>query len=811
MFPSRATILKKAPSAHAPVAGQTRKGLWQTLGVALALVLLVYLHQAPLNAQGQGAVAAVEYGLLAAWIIGRARRGLGLPRTPIDGPLAALLLVGALSTVLSPTPRLGVEQLVLWLRMAFAFYALVSLLDAGWPHDVIVNALLLVGAVMLCDALNDVGGWLFERWRLRADGYPLLPTTLRIFGVAAHPNQLAAVVYLLLPFAIVRLWQARAPLPRAAWALWLLAADVVLFFTGSRAGWLGAGVGLGVCVTLLLCHAAPPTLATLPGWLRARWRTLSTTAAYLLLFGLLLLTQASQLATNRGGITHDSGRQQFWQSALDQLAQRPLLGGGLGTYALHYAATAPGTYSFVALYAHNWLLNTAAQLGLFGALALVALVVLGALALVSAVVRGPSAQTQVGRPMLYACCAGWSALLVQGIFDMPFSTALLFAMCAAALGVRLAQGRFTTETQRHRGAKDATASEDGQRGGHRFRRWRALVPAALCLLLGCMWWCGVTPALADDTYGDARAAAARGDWRAALALTEQAQARDPELGFYEGQRAYALAMLAQKGGDAEAARAAYARDALAEPGYVTAQLNYAALLLEAHDTGHAQALLEQMVARDAPWPLVQLMLARAYEQAGAVEQARQHFALMVQFDPAYRHTLGCAESALCNALPKTQPAAPVGLEDLKAQALGWEQPDRWMPLIEAHLARGELPQARYALTATSEPTRFAAPGLRERYGLATATYFERTGRPDAALRSLQSIAAPPADTQSYSLMYSKASLSDPLLPEVARLLDTPERVTVYAEIARLAAAQNDKALAGEASAFAKTLAARLAR
>jgi O-antigen ligase len=154
-----------------------------------------------------------------------------------------------------------------------------------------------------------------------------------------------------------------------------------LALTWSRGGWLAAGAGL------LVLLAARPTL-------RLRWLALAAGATIAVTIPLLGARWAWHLERLRDLLPAGGpfSRVAVWRVALQLVGAYPLLGTGLATFGPaydRYGAWAGGPE--YAPSAHNLLLHTAAELGIFGVVALVTLLAAGVLALIRWHRRSPAA------------------------------------------------------------------------------------------------------------------------------------------------------------------------------------------------------------------------------------------------------------------------------------------------------------------------------------------------------------------------------------------------------------------------------------
>jgi O-antigen ligase len=170
-------------------------------------------------------------------------------------------------------------------------------------------------------------------------------------------------------------------------------------FTARQLGWGIAALG-GLVLTLL---ALPPVRAVLPTLLNFQDYSMQ-------------------------------GRLRFWQAALEIFRDHPLFGVGLGNFAYVYPQY-QRDYIYYSVDPHSWVLQLAAELGLVGVLAVVA-VLAGFVTWLRRSWRGLQAGPVA---LLLACAVGGSLLHATVDFDYTFSatTALLGALLA--LGTYLAQ------------------------------------------------------------------------------------------------------------------------------------------------------------------------------------------------------------------------------------------------------------------------------------------------------------------------------------------------------------------------------------
>jgi len=306
--------------------------------------------------------------------------------SPLDWPLALLLITYLAATAASIDWRVSLESTMLLLMAVLVFYVLSDLhfLDALSLQ----KALMLAGAAAAVWALwnvaGDYRGWLdlvrATRGHLNvADLIP--PTVPKVHGVSDHPNILGMTLVLAIPFYIVAAHRAQSSWERCLWAAALLAAAAAVFFTLSRGAWLGglAGAAFTVAAVALTTQSWPREALGRTGILsRLRQRRSLLLLAGALAAAIVVALVAVLLATRwdarpqwlfRESL---SPRQDVFEAGVDIFRDHPLLGAGPGTFGLLYPQYS-GEYPVHAIHTHNGYLQVAVDSGLVGLAALAVL------------------------------------------------------------------------------------------------------------------------------------------------------------------------------------------------------------------------------------------------------------------------------------------------------------------------------------------------------------------------------------------------------------------------------------------------------
>lgn len=187
--------------------------------------------------------------------------------------------------------------------------------------------------------------------------------TWRSFGGFSNPNTLAGHLALTMPLLAAGAlalhtrkdaWRSLWPIP----SLLLLISGAGLAFTASRLGMACAGFGLMIFVLKMLAGRRRLTL-----WQAFGILVLLMLAGTALVFALPTLRHRLVAALSGAESFSLSFRLYTWQAALRIFAAYPLTGTGAGTFASIMTRYSETAYTQMA---HNYLLQTASETGLFG-------------------------------------------------------------------------------------------------------------------------------------------------------------------------------------------------------------------------------------------------------------------------------------------------------------------------------------------------------------------------------------------------------------------------------------------------------------
>ncbi len=529
--------------------------------------------------------------VLLAWLVYRTCRRERLPRTPLDIPIVVFLAAHLLTTALSTDPRRSLGYVWLLLFYALYFYLWLDLLRHGWPAELVIKCLLIVGGILIGLAVVEIVIWYVGWMRL---SYFLPPSTLRLHSILGDANMTSSFLNVLTPVALLRGVQARRWRIRLLLGVWLVAALVVQFFTSSRGGWLGTATVLGVSL-LLLASVEREGIRDL--WRRVsskRWLPVPIgLATVLAVAGVALLALRQLHHPTHGGIIE--ARRAFWVSAWRAFLSSPLWGTGPMTYGsqlMKYESPLPWRpYP----HAHSYPFTTAAESGL------ISLVVSGWLALAVAVALWQTWRRadRNHRLLMAGGVASVAGFAVHSLVDNHITVPAIALNLIVVLALALVD-RSRTES-----------------AGRLPLAW-LWMPALLLIGLAC--W-------SDGAYwpfieGVKRANAE--DWAGAVPLLDRAVQRDPGLAFYRLQSGYVYGVLAsqeQEGEHLKRAIERYEEGLALEPYYPLNHANLAGLYWQAGRQEQAMGAMQRAAELAPQESLYRLNLGHYYELAGQKEEA----------------------------------------------------------------------------------------------------------------------------------------------------------------------------------------------
>ena len=464
------------------------------LGAAvLAMVFALALADGGRHPLCLSVVEAAVFLLLALVL---ARGGFGAVRLPV--PWWCMLGALGIASITSVRPDASVHELLLWIT--YGGLAVLTAYASRESREWLLDALVLPAGALCAIAL-------FWFWGSRDLGN-------RWCSTFYWPNPFAAFLLLVLPLCVVR--TLRAPSARAAMshgAVSVLLATS-LIFTYSRGAWLAGAVALAAGFLWLPRRTSTELI-----------RGLAIAGAVATSVALLSLAahtgQAGAVVARAASLTDGAdasaqGHLLFWRNALKIFAAHPLTGTGPGTFGAVHAAYQTDL-RYYARDAHSLYLQSAAETGLLGLAALLALLVGSALVWVRLLRR--TAETEEYTPVL-GVGLGLLAFLLHNAVDMDWSFPANPAMAWALAGV-LAGAFLRRES-----------------GDVAPRTWKGL-SAVLVIGLLLATVVVVRRGQANRCFVQGQRLAGTGEWEDAAAAFASAQAWNPLNARYLGAEAEA--------------------------------------------------------------------------------------------------------------------------------------------------------------------------------------------------------------------------------------------------------------------------------
>ncbi|MEV7430522.1 O-antigen ligase family protein [Nocardioides sp. NPDC092400] len=375
---------------------------WRTPYVAVVAVALAL----PLGQLTVGPAELVQVStaavVLAVLVPAAARGQVRLPPWPVAVPLAAFLVVAALSTPRAWDADLAFRLDVQLLLLVLLTVAVTTAVRTPAQAYAVATALVVGGGAAAVPALLDSGP--------TESYYGGGVVTGRALGIFAQPNELGIFAAVLLVVAVGLGLTASRRAARVTCAVGgslLLAALVVSL---SRGAWAGAVAGLVALAVLV-----PRTRRAL-----AVLGAVLVVAAVVL--GALGVGPVAEVGVRVASLAESTEnpydqRPLIWAEALRLVAESPLLGHGPGGFTAAAGSDALRTGAFLDVdHAHDLVLNVAVEHGLVGLLALLALVAGLASLLRRRHAPGPGPDPELLPRVLAAALV---VVLAHGIVDYP--------------------------------------------------------------------------------------------------------------------------------------------------------------------------------------------------------------------------------------------------------------------------------------------------------------------------------------------------------------------------------------------------------
>jgi len=396
------------------------------VAMVLAMIVIVPFIATPADRYLGGVAAFVLEGfaiILAVALLWRARWNVSRDqittflRTGPNTPVLLLMGLIAASCAFAPNKFYAIQESLRWGAGVLLFFVVAYQFRQSKHLFLLVDTILFLGITTSFLAL----------------GQYLMEPAAR--GTALFGNQqlLGSFMMILLPVAaVVALTEKTSPDQTstrqlvAQFATIMMAGCLLLAF--NRSAWMGSLAGLLVMGALMMMTSAKAKGTSL----RAQKHKLVLPGVMALIavsFVLLIGLQNGNVVSRAGTLSNVSevaswqARHQHWQSAVESIKQRPLFGLGIGQYPLNQPGYLndgvtlttnglSGAQATLADLAHNFYLQTTAELGLPGLLLMVAVLVTF---MIAGVQRVRWMDAGIRRSLLMASMAGITAFAVDAV------------------------------------------------------------------------------------------------------------------------------------------------------------------------------------------------------------------------------------------------------------------------------------------------------------------------------------------------------------------------------------------------------------
>ncbi len=523
--------------------------------------------------------------LLIIWLISKLRT-TGLPKTPFNPLIYALVTLWLITSALALDPRIAFESAWFPITHTLIFFVVVDWIGRG-RQRLVMETIFMLGTLVVIAALVQVYQW-WAGWEPLLSAElpfpPVLPRLDQPFGVSTWLSAFAAPLIILSAG-----WALSVRRKDYRPALWGLAAAllIVLIFTASRGGYIALATGIAVLFVLRL-------------WGRRSLHRL-----------IPLIISLSILAAGIGGVVFlisrdpsrvagDTLRADLWSSAVTMTLRDPFTGVGVGMFGRGHRLYRDATFVDDRLgTAHNLYLNLTAETGVIGIYLLGVMVIVGAGAWFR---QWRNAKKDARKLRLEAALAALIGFSVQSLFD-TFTLTALVILPLILIAYCITPSRLVSDSV-PRGAK---------------------LPAALFTALIAIFGVGLLISDRAHTYFNSSVATnSLEDAQTALVL-------DPSMRLYQLQVDYLIGMNAD---DLPTRIAAFERAVALEPTWDTGWINLAVLQNRAGETESAFASIER-AANIRYWNGAWFGWALLTEQTSdvTIDEIRDAYILSITYPP----------------------------------------------------------------------------------------------------------------------------------------------------------------------------------
>ena len=401
--------------------------------VVLALPLLVpFTYQFSLMVSGfrLGLLDLALVAVMASWLARSViRRRLVLRVDEVGILLLLWLWVLLLSLLGSRSLSAGLGEVFKWTEVLLIYFVAQMLMGRNGVRFVVFSIATAGVVSALLGLLQFISGH-------GPEGFVLFGRFMRAYGTFEQPNPFAGHLGLSLPFALA--W-AIAANDRPRWERLLMLAAAATMGLGILASWSRGGwVALAVAVVLMLALLAPRLflVATTLVLVLALVMGGDVVESPLLRRALGMGADVRTLNVAQVEPTDENWsvveRLAHWQAGWYMFAARPWFGVGIGNYEVIYPEYALPRWSDPLGHAHNYYLNVAAETGLIGLFAYVAL---GCAIMLKILSAWRCARNGQARALILAVLGSLTYLSVHNLVDNLYVHGMQFLVALGLVGV----------------------------------------------------------------------------------------------------------------------------------------------------------------------------------------------------------------------------------------------------------------------------------------------------------------------------------------------------------------------------------------
>ena len=305
------------------------------------------------------------------WLCWKWIRDRQFSLTGLEPYLGIFLIVACLSTAFSVSAGLSLEKLIGILGYILCAYLLLDIKRNTYLWQGIINALLLTAALsslaILISIIPYLKNYQIGLIQFISDPIYLFKALPRLpYSLFLHPSVTAGYLVLILPLGIYQWTQTRNLAWKIFQGLGILINLVVLVLTRSRGGFLG--------FFFMIAAAAFLYRKKLLAEFTRKKLTVILAVPVLGSIGVVFIILLARIrGFDLAGVSIQN-RFQLWKAALLIIRDNPWLGTGLGTFGQEYLNYRDPLFegrSFI--HAHNQIIQTTVELGLFGLISLLAI------------------------------------------------------------------------------------------------------------------------------------------------------------------------------------------------------------------------------------------------------------------------------------------------------------------------------------------------------------------------------------------------------------------------------------------------------